>query len=53
MQENIEAERKGKRAGSKGRRERRMRKVEEKLGLVRLHLEEGHTLAMVSQETGG
>ncbi len=52
MQENIEAERKGKRAGSKGRRERRMRKVEEKLGLVRLHLEEGHTLAMVSQEAG-
>lgn len=52
MEEAIEAQRKGKRAGPKGKRGRRRRGGEEKLGLVRLHLQEGYTLGMVSQETG-
>jgi transposase InsO family protein len=52
MNENIEAGKKGKRAGLKGKLGKVRRKFEEKLGLVRLHLQEGHTLAMVSQETG-
>lgn len=52
MSENIEAGKNGKRGGRKGKSRKQRYGSVEKLGLVRLHLEEGHTLAMVSQETG-
>ena len=52
MEETTKAQRKGKRAGFKGKKGHRRRGGEEKLGVVRLHLQEGYTLALVSQETG-
>jgi transposase InsO family protein len=52
MEEQIEVRKKGKRAGSKGKKGRQRYGGEEKLRLVKLCVEEGHRVREVSEEAG-
>lgn len=52
MEESIEVQKKGKRAGPKGKKGHRHYRAEDKLRIVRLYLEEGYSVKEVHQETG-
>ena len=52
MEESIAVQKKGKRAGSKGKKGRQRYGEEERLRVVKLCVEEGHRVKEVSEETG-